>query len=74
LEGSVGHLLPKAALNLWPCLAGVGHPATCRCVEDCTVLTLATTDLLDLLGSDSELCLALLKYSALNQMISPAAA
>jgi CRP-like cAMP-binding protein len=63
-DGSEDAPLRKTALNLWPCLAGARQPATCRCVTDCTVLTLAAEDLTDLLSDDPELSVALLKYAA----------
>lgn len=63
-EGSEGEPLRQTALNLWPCLAGAAQPGTCRCAANCTVLTLAAEDLLDLLAGEPELSLALLKYVA----------
>jgi CRP-like cAMP-binding protein len=63
-EASERQFVRNTVLNIWPCLAGAGHPATCRCVEDCTALTVAAEDLLDLLGSEPELSLALLKHCA----------
>jgi len=71
-EGSEKCLLRKTALNLWPCLAGARQPATCRCVTDCTVLTLAAEDLMDLLSDEPELSLALLRYSARQHLAYPA--
>jgi CRP-like cAMP-binding protein len=72
LEGSEDAPLRKTALNLWPCLAGVRQPATCRCVTDCTVLTLAAEELTDLLSDDPELSLAFLKYAAHLHLAGPA--
>ncbi len=67
-EGPEGQQLHQTALNLWPCLAGTTPPWTCRCQDDCTVLTLTADDLLDLLAGEPELSLALLKYTAQKQL------
>lgn len=57
-------VLEKSALNLCSGLAGVPYPTGCTCLEDCTVLAIATGDLMDLMAGEPEFCLALLKYFA----------
>ena len=59
-----GPALEKTALNLHSCLTGSPQERDCVCGQDCTVLTIATADLLDLLAGEPELSLALLKYFA----------
>jgi CRP-like cAMP-binding protein len=67
-EGGGGDRLEKTAVNLSACLAGA--PQTCDyvCLEDCTVLSIGTLDLLDLLAGEPELSLALLKYFASKEL------
>jgi len=63
-----GTLLEKSAVNLCSCLASAGQESSYVCMEDCTVLTLPTADLMDLLAGEPELSLALLKYFASKQL------
>jgi hypothetical protein len=70
-ERAENPILEKTAVNLFSCLAGNSPRYSHVCLEDCTVLTISTTDLLDLLSGEPELSLALLKYFALNQLQSP---
>jgi CRP-like cAMP-binding protein len=57
-------VLEKSALNLCSGLAGVRYPYNCICLEDCTVLAIATGDLMDLMAGEPEFSLAFLKYFA----------
>lgn len=68
LEEDRGHVFEKAALNLCSGLTGIAHASSCICLEDCTVLSIATADLTDLLAGEPELCLALLKYLASKRL------
>ena len=68
LEEDNSLVLEKAALNLCSSLAGVPHTYSCVCLEDCTVLAIDAADLMDLLGGEPELCLALLKYFASKRL------
>jgi hypothetical protein len=70
-EGAEKPIMQKTAVNLFPCLAGTSPRFGYACLEDCTVLAISTTDLLDLLSGEPELSLALLKYFASKQMQSP---
>jgi len=63
-EGKGGRVLEKTAINLNSCLTGSMQPCNYICTEDCTVLSIAAADLLDLLAGEPELSLALLKYFA----------
>ncbi len=67
-EGTPVGILEKSAVNLCSCLASAGQESSYVCMEDCTVLTLPTADLLDLLAGEPELSLALLKYFASKQL------
>jgi CRP-like cAMP-binding protein len=71
-DGLVEQPFQKTALNLWQYLAGTAHAAICRCLTDCTVLTLAAEELQDLLAGESEFSLALLKYLASKHLGNPA--
>ena len=68
LEEETSLVFEKAALNLCSGLAGVPDKCSCVCLEDCTVLAIATADLMDLLAGEPELCLALLKYFASKRL------
>ena len=63
-----GQSLQKAALNL--CAGLTSTPQECNyiCLDDCTILGIGTTDLLDLLAGEPELSLALLKYFAAKEL------
>ncbi|MBP1622745.1 MAG: Cyclic nucleotide-binding domain [Acidobacteria bacterium] len=63
-EGKSGRILEKTAINLNSCLTGGMPSCDYICTEDCTVLSIAAADLLDLLAGEPELSLALLKYFA----------
>jgi|WetSurSiteA1Bulk_404760.scaffolds.fasta_scaffold05283_3 CRP-like cAMP-binding protein len=66
-EGTGGGATEKADVNLCACLSGAAQSFNCVCLEDCTVLAMDTSDLLDLLAGEPELSLALLKYFASKQ-------
>ncbi|MBP1595541.1 MAG: Cyclic nucleotide-binding domain [Acidobacteria bacterium] len=62
IGGADGPVVEKTALDLRSCLRNVERPAGCICIEDCTALAFETPDLLDLLASEPELSLAMLKH------------
>jgi CRP-like cAMP-binding protein len=67
-EGTGGQRLEKTAVNLRACLAGTLQACDYVCLEDCTILSIGTLDLLDLLAGEPELSLALLKYFASKEL------
>ncbi len=67
-EGAGGRILEKAAVNLCACLAGAAQECDCVSLEECTILSIDTSDLLDLLAGEPELSLALLKYFASKEL------
>jgi CRP-like cAMP-binding protein len=66
-EGAAGGATEKTDVNLCACLLGAAQSSNYVCLEDCTVLAMDTSDLLDLLAGEPELSLALLKYFASKQ-------
>jgi CRP-like cAMP-binding protein len=66
-EETGGQILQKTALNLCACLTGAPQACSYICLDDCTILGIGTSDLLDLLAGEPELSLALLKYFAAKE-------
>jgi CRP-like cAMP-binding protein len=65
---AAGQVLQKTAVNLCACLAGATQDCNYICLEDCTILGIGTSALLDLLAGEPELSLALLKYFASREL------
>jgi CRP-like cAMP-binding protein len=63
-----GQKLEKTGVNLCACLAGAAQPCNYVCLDDCTILAIAASDLWDLLTGEPELSLALLKYFASKEL------
>jgi CRP-like cAMP-binding protein len=66
--GADGESFENKDINLCACLSGADQVCDFICLEDCTVLAIDTSDLLDLLAGEPELSLALLKYYANKQL------
>jgi len=66
-EGAGGGATEKTDINLSACLSGAAQSRNYVCLEDCTLLAMDTSDLLDLLAGEPELSLALLKYFTSKQ-------
>lgn len=64
VDGARDRVIEKTAVNLTSCLSGAMQNHSYVCLEDCTVLAIDSSDLLDLLAGEPELSLALLKYFA----------
>jgi CRP-like cAMP-binding protein len=74
LEGSAAtrmtgeETIEKTAVNLCACLSGLAQNSSYFCLEDCTLLAIDTSDLLDLIAGEPEFSLALLKYFAAREL------
>lgn len=75
LQDGVGAsvLVEKCGLDFWSFFAHQPHLFTARCLEKCTVLSVAFEDLGDLLTAEPEFCWAILRYLAQLGRNRPAA-
>jgi CRP-like cAMP-binding protein len=67
-EETGGRSIEKTAVNLCACLAGATEVCNYVCLDDCTVLAMGVSDLMDLLAGEPELLMALLKYFASKEL------
>lgn len=67
-EGTGGRSIEKTAVNLCACLASATEACNYVCLDDCTVLAMSVSDLMDLLAGEPELLMALLKYFASKEL------
>jgi ATP:ADP antiporter, AAA family len=66
LQGEQGSDIVQrsCALNLWPCLAGTPYDVQATCVTKCRLLLLPSEELFDVLSSEADLSLAILRQVA----------
>jgi len=63
-DGVAGQEVEKSVLGVWSCLAGKPYRNTATALDDCRLLSISAGELLEVLGTEPDLAVALLQQLA----------